>query len=156
MSVFKDERPLANLNIWRKSIKQRLAEFRKPRFTSGYRILNDGHPTLKSFYLDSDFAPNLRWEWADEIADEIEHKGWFTDPEGDGDTIRGVVFFLTHKRGCLAGWSMGEEMASLIDTSDTYDCPTDAAMVANEMARDAAEEERERELKWRESHEQAI
>jgi hypothetical protein len=68
--------------------------------------------TGASFYLDSDFMPQLRWKWCDETDARIEHTGWFTDEYGDGDKIRGLVMRLPHERGFIAGWSMGESMAS--------------------------------------------
>lgn len=99
---------------------------------------------VKSFYLNSDFMPGLRWQWCDEIdGASIHHTGWFADEHGDGDTIRGIVFRLPHGRGFLAGWSMGERMASAIDYSRIYDDERDAARAADSMAESTAERERE-------------
>ncbi|AAQ63386.2 hypothetical protein Nazgul10 [Burkholderia phage BcepNazgul] len=96
--------------------------------------------TGKGFYLESDGAPGLRWQWCDEVEGAcINHTGWFADEHGDGDTIRGVVFRLPHGRGFLAGWSKGECTASEI----TYDCiyinEIFAAQAAATMARLVAE-----------------
>ena len=96
----------------------------------------------RGFYLASDGAPGLRWQWADDVHRAIRHKGWHTTPHGDGDTIRGVVFRLTHGRGFLAGYSMGEGMASSVEYS-IYTEDVDAARAADEMARIAAEREME-------------
>lgn len=95
------------------------------------------------FYLDSDFMPGLRWEWADEIEGaRINHKGWFSDPYGDGETIRGIVFRLPKGRGFLAGWSMGEGMASEAE-SKIYADEIAAARAADSEAESVAERERE-------------
>lgn len=95
------------------------------------------------FYLDSDFMPGLRWKWCDDVARSIRHTGWHTNPHGDGDTIRGVVFALPHGRGYLAGWSMGQGMASVIERGILSD-ESDAANCANDAAERAAEAERDR------------
>lgn len=102
----------------------------------------------QSFYLgqhgQSGFGqPGLRWEWCDEVEDaSIKHTGWFTTEFGSGDKIRGMVFTLPHSRGFLAGWSMGEGMASVIDC-ELYTTAGDAAYAADSLAEDAAEEQRE-------------
>lgn len=93
-----------------------------------------------SFYLDSDFAPGLRWQYADEVA-KIRHKGWFCDEHGD-QTIRGIVLALPHGRGWLAGWTMGEEMSSCVERG-IYDDQEEAGQIADECARIAAEREQE-------------
>jgi|GEM_PF-1489310 len=95
------------------------------------------------FYLDSDFAPGLRWQWADETGARIDHMGWWADPHGDGDKIRGVVMRLPKGRGFLAGWSMGESMASEIETTRIYSDETGAAYAADSCAEGIAETERE-------------
>jgi hypothetical protein len=94
------------------------------------------------FYLDSDGAPGLRWRYCDDIARSIGHTGWFTDEYGDSETIRGIVMRLPANRGFLAGWTMGEGMASAID-ADIYDDETAAAYAADSMAEHVAERERE-------------
>lgn len=106
------------------------------------RPVTGQHPGL-GFYHESDGAPGLRWTWCDEAEGvRIRHTGWFTDEHGDGGTIRGVVFRLPGGRGFLAGWSMGEGMASELD-GDIYDDEAGAAYAADSMAECAAERERE-------------
>ena len=105
------------------------------------KLLAGPHPG-RSFYLDSDFAPGLRWQWCDDVTPRIDHSGWFTDEYGDGDKIRGIVFRLPRSRGFLAGWSMGIGMASEIDCT-IYDDEIDAAYAADSMAAYDAERERE-------------
>lgn len=96
----------------------------------------------RGFYLASDGAPGLRWQWADDADRSLDHKGWCTDAHDDGDVIRGVVFRLPHGRGFLAGWSMGEGMASAV-AYDVFEDEVDAARAADELARVAAEREME-------------
>lgn len=97
--------------------------------------------TTAFFYHDSDFAPGLRWDWCDDVA-PIKHTGWFCD-EYQSETIRGLVFRLPKGRGYLAGWSMGEGMASEVNTSYVYAEARDAGFAADSMAESAAERERE-------------
>lgn len=131
----------------RGSIARRLERYKNP-VTGNYY----GAPTPRgtergnrdaymSFYLGSDFMPGLRWQWCDDIRGDIQHTGWFTDEYQD-TKIRGLVFRLPHGRGFLAGWSMGESMASEL-YSHIWDDERDAAAAADDMARDAAERERE-------------
>lgn len=98
----------------------------------------------KSFYLNSDFMPGLRWEWADEIDGvRIGHYGWFTDDDGtNGEAIRGLVMRLPKSRGFIAGWSMGEHMASSVEYA-VWDNEANAARHADRLAEIAAEHERD-------------
>lgn len=96
----------------------------------------------KGFYLNSDGQPFTRWQWCDEVDGvRIEHTGWYADEYGDGEKIRGIVVALSHGR-FLAGWSMGEHMASTVD-ADLYDSANDAAYAADRKAEQAADNERE-------------
>lgn len=92
------------------------------------------------FYLDSDGMPGLRWAWCDDVA-RIRHTGWFCDDFQD-TKIRGLVMRLPHGRGFLAGWSMGEGMASEIEYS-IYADEESAAWAADSLAEAAADSERE-------------
>lgn len=94
------------------------------------------------FCLDSDFMPGLRWQWCDDVATRIQHTGWFCDSDGQGDKIRGLVMRLPNGRGFLAGWSMGEGMASAVDLATCPDAIS-AALVADDMAQQTAEREQE-------------
>ncbi len=131
----------------RGDIKTRLARHRKPCTGPYYhapRPLDRENQTL-FFYLDSDFMPSLRWQYCDDVARSISHSGWFTDDDGAGDTIRGIVARLPHGRGFIAGWTMGEGMASVLDYKDVFhaDDEIGAALCADSMAENAAEHERE-------------
>ena len=122
---------------WRK----RLEHMRRP-VTGGYY----GSPSINGsgtmFYLESDFMPNLRWKWCDEVCTRIRHIGWCCYDAGYGDTIRGLVMRLPNNRGFLAGWSMGEGMSSFVGY-DVFLDEVDAAQCADSMAENAAERERE-------------
>ena len=96
--------------------------------------------TGRGFYLGSDGQPFTRWQWCDDAYTSIGHTGWFTDEYGD--KIRGIVVSLPHGR-FLAGWSMGEGMASTVDASPVFGNAIDAAIYADRLAELAAERERE-------------
>lgn len=111
-----------------------------PYYTTRKLIESGAHPG-RSFYLDSDFQPFTRWIWCDEAKEvNINHTGWFCDEYQD-EKIRGIVARLPHGR-FLAGWSMGEGMASEVD-GELYNDEGSAALAADSMAEDAAERERE-------------
>ena len=112
------------------------------RFTGGYYHAPTPDSNKGSgFYLGDAGQPFTRWQWADEACDSIQHSGWFTDDYGDSEKIRGIVILLPHGR-YMAGWSMGEGMASTIEP-DVFDDINDAAHMADEHARVAADNERE-------------
>jgi len=112
-------------------------------------ITKENPKTGDGFYLDCDFHPGLRWTWCDKIADiRIDHRGWWTNDLGDGETIRGVVFRLPHGRGFLAGHAMGEGMLSTL-CCKVWDNERDAAYEADRMAERAAQKERDYQRAWR-------
>jgi len=91
---------------------------------------NDG----KGFYLGDAGQPAPRWEFtgAEYYCDRDCH-----------DTIRGIILRLPHGR-FLAGYSMGEGMASGVDGT-VYTDEDEARHAADEEARIAAERQREHE-----------
>ena len=97
----------------------------------------------KGFYLGDRSAPfALRWQYCDEVAGtRIRHTGWWTDDYQE-EKIRGLVFRLPHNRGFLAGWTMGEGMASAVE-GDIYETEVEAARAADDLAESIAEDERE-------------
>lgn len=104
----------------------------------------------RSFYLESAGMPGLRWQYADDVEGApICHTGWFTDPYGDGDKIRGIVFRLPHARGFLYGWTYGDGMIASIN-GDIWpaDDEAGAAYAADQDAERAAESEREYQERW--------
>lgn len=107
-----------------------------------YQFRIDADQPTRSPYLDSDFFPGLRWQYADEVSRSIKHTGWYCDEYGD-DTIRGLVLRLPKGRGFLAGWTMGERMATEIDVSWVHADEVEAAHAADDMAERAAENQRE-------------
>lgn len=119
------------------------------KVSTGYSAAPTPGATGASYYLESDFMPGLRWEWADDVGDVplINHTGWFSDADGAADKIRGVVFRLPKGRGFLAGWSMGESMASSVEF-EIYESDIEAARAADSLAEKIAETERERDQIW--------
>ena len=96
----------------------------------------------RGFYLSDAGQPFTRWQWADDVEGaSIRHTGWWTDDYGDSEKIRGIVVLLPYGR-FMAGWSMGEGMASTIEPG-VFDDIDDAARMADEHARVAADNERE-------------
>lgn len=90
----------------------------------------------RGFYLNDAGQPFTRWRWADDVI-KLRHNGYFCGI----DTIRPIVAILPHNR-FLAGWSLGEGMASAVE-GEIYYTPEDAAHAADSMAEQAAERERE-------------
>lgn len=130
---------------------QRSVDRSKPKCTGGYFQSNPSPNTDgRMFYHESDFAPGLRFQYCDEVCSSIGHKGWFEMPDGQGDTIRGLVFRLPHNRGFLAGWTMGPGMASEVEYT-IYEEEKEAALVSNNLARDIAEKCIEDYLKGQEN-----
>lgn len=68
---------------------------------------------------------------------------YWCDEDGSGDSLSPIVAQLPHGRGWLAGWTMGAGMISYLATDLIHDDPVDAARMAHEEARIAAERERE-------------
>jgi len=98
-------------------------------------------------YLSSDGSEvnegtmvRLRVEKASDII-SLRHSGWYCDEECHG-IMYGVVAILPRSRGFLAGWSLGEGMATSFD-GFVWDTIEDAARAADEEARVAADRERE-------------
>ncbi len=95
----------------------------------------------RGFYLSDAGQPFTRWEWCDEIEGvRIDHAGWWTDDHRDSK-IRGIVVRLPHGR-FMAGWSMGEGMASSLEP-DVYPDAVAAAYAADSIAEQVADDERE-------------
>lgn len=135
----------------RGTMRKRLERYKNPVCGPYYHAPEPVERGLgwRTFYLDSDFMPGMRWKWCDEVCDRIRHTGWFCDEYGD-QTIRGLVFRLPNNRGFLHGWSMGESMASAIDTHTIYADEVTAAHAADSWAESVAEDQREYEDSERE------
>lgn len=133
-------------------LHKRLEEFKKGSrrpSLSGYRQnkpcpLQEQKEKGRHFYHESDFAPDLRYEYCDQVANVrgIDHKGWYTDPDGFCETIRGIVFRLPHNRGFLAGWTLGAQMSSEVEYY-IYEDEISAAHGADKCAQYVAEKELE-------------
>ena len=135
--------------------RENVAQYGRPSLTGGYfqhgpAVLTSRKDASRMFYLDErgtggDFQPGLRWKWCDEVGEtryRIGHQGWYTD-DYLSDKIRGMVFRLNHGRGFLIGWSMGEGMISTIEYGTIYADERTAAYAADDLADNAAREERE-------------
>jgi len=112
-----------------------------------YYVSQNADDMIAPFYLDGDFMPGLRWQWADGIVHGFG-KGYYLDDDG-GDTVRGIIFRLPHGRGFLAGTSMGENMITYLDRYLWTD-ERDAARAADDMACSQASQERETRRRERE------
>ncbi len=96
--------------------------------------------------------------FADEIAQKegnwraINHKGWFTDDDGDGETYRGIVYKLPRRHG-LPTYVYGYADPCNADCALLCFDPTtevmDAARSADRFAEICAEEERDYQRAWR-------
>ena len=100
-----------------------------------YHSPKPGNTDGAGFYLGSDSTFRLRYE--------LTGPEYYCDDDGS-TTIQGIVFTLPHSRGFLAGWTMGENMASSIDY-DIFDDIGDAKHAAKSRAEAAAESQREYE-----------
>lgn len=125
----------------RQTVNHKHLPWHEFRVDTSYRTHPDPGAKTMFFYMGSDFAPGLRWKWADKVCDvSIDHVGWCSDAFCD-DTIRGFVMALPHGRGFLAGWSMGEGMASEV-SYEIHETEQRAAYRADQMAERVADEER--------------
>lgn len=137
----------------RGSKAKRLEQAKNPMCGPYYHAPKPGAKGI-GFYLGNgcfvgDGPFNLRTKWCDEVEGcRINHTGWFCDEHGGGK-IRGLVFRLPRGRGFLAGWAMGHSMCGSVDY-DIFDDETSAARAADSMAEQAAEANREAELKEQE------
>jgi hypothetical protein len=137
--------------VWtlpRGSMAKRLASAKNPSTGGYYHAPTPNKNIGQGFYLDSDGMMGLRWQWCDDVCKAIDHTGWYSDEHSDSEKIRGLVMRLPRSRGFLPGWSMGEGMASEVD-STIYDTEEDAARAADSMAERAAERQRDFEAEER-------
>lgn len=119
-----------------------------PYYHAPKPITGGVHPGRGGYHSREGIAGLRRVEYADYISGaEIRHRGWFCDEFG-GETIRGIVVRLTHGR-MLAGWSMGEGMASAIECDEVFTDEIEAARRADGLAESAADAEREYQTRWR-------
>ena len=126
---------------WKKRLERRRNSCTGWGYSHAPRPLESGDNGM-SFYLDDYGMPGLRWTWCDEVSSAgIKHTGWYCDDYYD-EKIRGIVLRLPRSRGFLAGWSMGECMASNVDYY-VFESEHDAAQCADSMAENAADLEKE-------------
>ncbi len=90
--------------------------------------------------------------FADKLAPRsVQHTGWYTDDDGQMETLRGIVFRLPHSRGLIAGYAdPHNDGAAFVELRLTdKDDETGAAHAADRIAELAAEEERDYQRAWR-------
>ena len=115
-------------------------------------------PTLSDndvIYYSS--APPLPLDWCDDVSRSIRHKGWFDNDEGesfkDGSgIIRGFVANLPAAPGFpegryLAGYYVGGSDCWVVNL-ELYNDDEEAAQIADGMAENLAEREREHVRRW--------
>lgn len=128
------------LHDWRAPLRRRL-ESRRYVGPYQYTVPALGPSAGRGYYASDDSGASetrdsmfrLR---ACEPPRRFDH-GWYCD-DLQHDSIRPVVLRLPHGRGFLAGWTMGEGMASSVDF-DIYTDEADAWRAADSMAERAAE-----------------
>ena len=96
-----------------------------------------------SFYLDdSATMPALRY---------VEGRAWHADDSGE---FAAIVFRLPRGRGFLAGWTMGDRMASHLERDIIAD-ESDAMRRAESLAHEAADREQEYQEQYGEARDAA-
>lgn len=128
-------RPVADMAIGHAALKAK-RELRK--VCGGYTHAPRPDSTDgRGFYLGDAGMPSPRWIYSDESS--TGHGAQHTYWSDEFTSFRGLVLRLPHGR-FLAGWTMGERMASAVE-SQLFDDEHEAAMHADECARVAAEHE---------------
>lgn len=123
-----------------------------PYYHAPKPITGGAHPGRGGYHSRAGIDGLRRVEYADDISGAgIRHRGWLCDEFG-GETIRGIVIYLTHGR-MLAGWSMGEGMCASIECDEIFTDEIEAARRADGLAESAAESEREYQERWRAAQE---
>lgn len=94
--------------------------------------------------------------FADQVYKGIEHNGWYTDDEGDRETMRGIVYQFPARDGkprFVSGYAdpcntdkEGNRPAAL--SFEIFDDEKEAARNADSIANYAAEEERDYNRAW--------
>lgn len=114
--------------------------------STSYYVAPPPSKNMTGFYLESDFALGLRWDWVDQFPEgpRVSHRGWYTS-DGCDETVRGLVFRLPRGRGLLAGWARGEGMIGAVETDTIWgaDDVNGACFRADQLAEEVAEVERE-------------
>lgn len=95
------------------------------------------------YYVERKALRNF--QYADEVV-SLRHTGWFTDREFQDDTMRGVIAQLPARDGkavYIAGYQYtgGDDTGGTFYFNDLHDTDKEAARMADEHARVAAEEE---------------
>lgn len=111
-----------------------------PSYTKQTAYTYHGGRVRPVYYVED--RAGLRYVgFADEIV-RLRHNGWFTDREFQDDVMRGVVYMLPHGR-YVAGYHFngGDDKGATLWFDELHDTKEDAARMADEHARVAAEAE---------------
>lgn len=153
---------MSNLQVWRENLRKHndvifIHDWRKPlrkrlesrKYVGPYMWKPTAPGSGRGFYLaahgletgDSTFR--LRLEWAnDHISGRTaDITGYYTD-EFQHETAKPIIARLPHGRGFLAGYTLGNGMASAIEP-EIYADAESAAYAAHSVAERVAEDERE-------------
>lgn len=87
--------------------------------------------------------------FCDDVYSRIDHKGWFGDTEHGEKLHRGIVAGLSHGR-FIAGYAMAE-FGERVYFPEVFTDENEAARMADEHARVAAESEDEYSQRWNEA-----
>lgn len=84
-------------------------------------------------------------DYADKVCRYIDHTGWFTDDDQQGELYRGAVWRLPHGRFVGGYNDPNVDGSALIDFSDIFTCEKEAARRGDRLAEIHAEHERDYE-----------
>ena len=118
---------------------------------------------ISPFYINPVSSDGLRWienvskgwrliGYADELNRSIQHTGWFTDEDGMGETLRGIVYKLPSRKGSPV-YAVGyadpyNDDCARLEIVTHCDDDSEAASYADSIAERAAETEREYQSAW--------
>lgn len=128
----------------------------------GYKALKELREKRRSIEINPISKDGLRWienigtAWrlagfADELA-RIDHRGWYTDEDNFGETIRGIVYRLPNRKGenlYAVGYADPYNPDCARVKIDTFEDDVEAAYAADRIAELTAETDREYHSIWR-------
>ncbi len=107
----------------------------------------EGRHATPIWYADRPYFRDERW--CDAVRRSIRHTGWFGDTENQENPHRGIVGRLTHGR-FIAGYHV-DNNDERVYFNEVFDDEDEAASMADEHARIAAEREDEYSQQWNEA-----
>lgn len=163
MHEFDFSRPMSQVRKSRKSPYYRTIAHTTSQTRVGFYCGRSAHSG--ALFVDKAGSSfNLRLAYANDLLADAGAShylqridGYYTSNDSAGsDTMQPIVARLTHSRGFLCGWTMGQGMCAVLDTSSVYSDAVDAARAAHRMAEHDAEEEREYQEQDRERAEREL